>query len=202
MRVVHDFLRDLYATVKKANPRIPLTVSDATLYWQPQPDLTHYDDILDFYDAHVYDDRPNLRDLRHALDKPYIIGEAGASVVGEHFTDQVIEARAVRSLLEQGRADGALAVLVHSIASQNVFPATRDRLTPTGEVLAQFQGAGAALREPSVWPIAGNERALVPFVTTTGAISPIGGAPWQAIKHLGRETAWESPAQHGWAGGP
>jgi hypothetical protein len=200
--VVHQFLKDIYAAAKQANARIPLTVSDATLYWQPQPDLSRYDDILDFYDVHVYDDHPNLSNLRLALDKPYIVGEAGAAVVGEHFTDQAIEAGAVRALLEQGRADGARAVLVHSIANQNVFPRTHDRLTPTGEVLSQFEAGGAALQKPSVWPIVEAKLSLVSFVTANWALSAIPGGPRASIDFAGKEETWVRPPQQPWPGGP
>jgi len=60
---VHSFLHDLYLAARRAAPDAPLTVSDATLYFQPQPDLSLYDDILDFYDVHVYDDHPRLEAL-------------------------------------------------------------------------------------------------------------------------------------------
>ena len=177
-----------------------MTVSDATLYWQPQPDLSLYDDVLDFYDAHVYDDRPNLRNLKRALDKPYIIGEAGAAIVPEHFTDQAIEARVVESLLEQGRAEGARAVLVHSIASQNVFPASRDRLTPTGEVLSRFERTSANRTKPSVWPIVGAKLPLVSFVTADWVTSAVPRTRRSNV--AGKQETWEGPLQQPWPSGP
>jgi hypothetical protein len=160
--LVHDFLRDLYLAAKQAQPDAPLTISDATLYWQPQPDLSLYGDILDFYDVHVYDDHPRLTNLRVILNKPFIIGEAGAAVVGNAFTDQTVEPAVIRSILEQGRQAGATAVLVHSIASQNIFPSTRDRLTPAGEVLAEYTAAEGGSAE---WPIVPIALSLVGFVT-------------------------------------
>ncbi|HET9847217.1 MAG TPA: hypothetical protein VFR68_01515 [Candidatus Dormibacteraeota bacterium] len=160
--LVHQFLRDLYLAAKQAQPDAPLTVSDATLYWQPQADRSIYDDILDFYDVHIYDDHPNLTNLRAILDKPFIIGEAGAAVEGNAFTNQEVEPGVVKSILEQGGRAGASAVLIHSIASQNIFPSTRDRLTPTGEVLAAYQETHGGSAE---WPIVPIAPSLVGFVT-------------------------------------
>jgi len=195
---VHSFLHDLYLAARRAAPDAPLTVSDATLYFQPQPDLTLYDDILDFYDVHVYDDHPRLEALSHTLDKPFIIGEAGAAVEGDAFADQRIEPGVVESILEQGRRAGALAVLVHSIASQNVFPATRDRLTPTGEVLASFDAAQASRSE---WPIVLRALSLVHFVTTIGGIWRWRRTPVAEIA-AGREGLWKRPSGSAWAAGP
>jgi hypothetical protein len=140
--VVHGFLSDLYATAKRVQPHAWFTVSDATLYWHNQPDLAPYRGILDFYDVHVYDDRPVLPDWATQMDRPYIIGEAGAAVEDEHFKDQRIEPAAIRSILEQARSAGVRCVLVHSIANQNVFSGSHDSLTPTGKVLAEFADSG------------------------------------------------------------
>jgi hypothetical protein len=199
---VHQFLRDLYTAAKRANDHIPLTVSDATLYWQPQPDLSRYDDILDFYDVHVYDDHPNLQNVRRALDKPYIVGEAGAAIVGGHFSDQAVEPGVIQSLLEEGRANGAEAVLVHSIANQNVFPASHDRLTPTGEVLAKFDASGTSLREPSIWPIVEGKARLVLFVTTAAALSARSTGSSSSSKYATKEETWVRPLLQPWPGGP
>jgi hypothetical protein len=147
---VHAFLRDLYLVAKQTAPQAWFTVSDATLYWKPRPDLRRYADVLDFYDVHVYDDHPTLIDLRGRFDKPFIVGEAGAAVAGHHFRDQTIEPGVVRTLLEAGQVAGALAVLVHSVADQNVFPASHDRLTPTGAVLSGFPDAAQA---SAIWPL-------------------------------------------------
>lgn len=138
--VVQAWLQDLYRAAKRAAPTAWFTVSDAQLYWSPHPDLSRYDGILDFYDIHIYDDHPKLPDWKSALHKPYIIGEAGAGIKGNHFRDQRINPGAVRYFLEHAEAAGVSLVLVHAIADDNVFPATRDRLTPTGVVLANFKG--------------------------------------------------------------
>jgi hypothetical protein len=189
---VHAFLRDLYVNAKRAQPAMPVTVSDATLYWQPQPDLSLYDDVLDFYDVHVYDDHPDLSRVKHALDKPFMIGEAGAAVSGRHYTDQAVEAVAVRAILEQGLADGARAVLVHSIANQNVFPATRDRLTATGEVLSRF-GAPPRFATNSALPIVLWPFPLVLFVTSRAGRYRAAGRRGRLTTHSRRELRWDRP---------
>lgn len=159
--VVHAFLHELYLIGKQAAPSARFTVSDATLYWNRQLDLWRYSDILDLYDIHIYDDHPSFPDLRGTLDKPFFVGEAGAATLDFHYRDQHIDPGVVRYLLEHAEGAGALAVLVHSISDQNVFPATQDRLTPTGLVLADFT-AGRA--KTSVWPIVPSGEATVPFV--------------------------------------
>ena len=95
--VVHAFLHDLYATAKSAAPRAWFTVSDGNLYVQPVPDLSRFDDILDFYDVHIYDDQPMFGDLGRKLDKPYMVGEAGASLKGDHLHDQSVEPAVVQN---------------------------------------------------------------------------------------------------------
>jgi hypothetical protein len=138
--VVQAFLQDLYRVAKRSAPKAWFTVSDAELYWNPHPDLSRYDGILDFYDIHIYDDHPKLPDWKRVLRKPVIIGEAGAGIKNNHFRDQRINPEVVRYLLEHAEAVGVTLVLVQAIADDNVFPATRDRLTPTGAVLANFKG--------------------------------------------------------------
>jgi hypothetical protein len=172
--VVHDFLRDLYMAAKRGAPKAWLTISDGNLYVQPAPDLSRFDDILDFYDVHIYDDHPALSGLRGALDKPFIIGEAGASLRGNHLHDERIEAGVVRDFLEHGSGAGALTVLIHSISDQNIFPATHDRLTPAGEVLSGFVAAAETADRPIVcW-----SGATVLFVhrTSGGCLTALGPA--------------------------
>ena len=159
--LVHGFLHDLYAAAKRAAPHAWLTVSDGNLYVQPVPDLSRFDDILDFYDVHIYDDHPALLDLRPTLDKPFIVGEAGASLRGDHLHDQRVEAGVVRDFLDHAAGSGALAVLIHSISDQNLFPATHDRLTPAGAVLSNFDRQTA---ERAEWTIVSGPGSLVLFV--------------------------------------
>jgi hypothetical protein len=152
--VVHAWLKDLYRVAKRAAPAAWFTVSDAELYWNPLADLRAFEGILDFYDLHIYDDHPKLPDWKRKLNKPYIIGEAGAGIKDDHFKDQNINPTVVRYLLEHAGAAGARLVLVHSIADDNVFPFTRDRLTPTGTVLANFKGRapeGISLMVPATY---------------------------------------------------
>ena len=168
--VVHRFLRDLYLAAKAAAPHAWFTVSDGNLYVQPAPDLSRFDDILDFYDVHAYDDHPDLSQLRNRLDKPFIVGEAGAALRGDHLHDPAAQAGSVRDFLEQAQASGALTVLIHSISDQNVFPSTHDRLTPAGIELSRFDGSTQAT---ATWPIVRDAIPLVLFVHRAGTGSLI-----------------------------
>jgi hypothetical protein len=168
--LVHAFLHDLYGAAKGAAPQAWFTVSDGNLYVQPVPDLSRFDDILDFYDVHIYDDHPAIGDLRGRLDKPFIVGEAGASLKGDHLHDQRIEPGVVRDFLDHAQGAGALAMLIHSISDQNVFPATHTALTPAGTVLASFDSPVA---ETAEWPIVHRPQSTVLFVqkACTGSLT-------------------------------
>jgi hypothetical protein len=132
--VVHNFLRDLYQAAKRGAPGAMFTVSDTTeIYWHNPPDLQIYDGVLDYYDIHVYDDRPAYPNWRAMLNKPYIVGEAGASTDGDHFEDQKLNPPALRYLLDQAAAHGVSAVLAHG----DLLTSSGD-LTPSGQVIAQF----------------------------------------------------------------
>jgi hypothetical protein len=191
--LVHAFLHDLYAAAKGAAPRAWLTVSDGNLYVQPAPDLSRFDDILDFYDVHIYDDHPALAELRGRLDKPFIVGEAGAALRGDHLHDQRIEPGAVRDFLEHAAGAGALAVLIHSISDQNIFPASHDRLTPAGAVLSSFDGPIGGTAE---WPIVPGRGSTVLFVqrTRTSCLTVLNPAnPCSTIR--GGKGPWNRPAR-------
>jgi hypothetical protein len=139
-QIVHKWLSDLYQTAKRAAPAAEFTVSDATeLYWNPVPDLTKYDDVVDFYDVHIYDDSPHYPDWRSTLGKPFIVGEAGASTFQKHYEDQTLNSKAVGYLLQQAQANGASTVL----AQGQAFSRTRDSLTPTGAAVAAFLARGS-----------------------------------------------------------
>ncbi len=132
--VVHDFLRDLYQAAKRGAPGALLTVSDTTeIYWHNPPNLRIYDGVLDYYDIHVYDDRPVYPNWRALLNKPYIVGEAGAATDGQHFEDQHLNPPVLRYLLDEAAAHGVSAVLAHG----NLLSNNGD-LTPSGQVIAQF----------------------------------------------------------------
>jgi|GEM_PF-1462992 len=140
-QVVHDWIRDLYRTAKRAAPAAMFTASDTTeLYWNPNPNLSLYQDSVDFYDIHVYDDNPIYPDWKSTLGKPYIVGEAGASTANGHLDNQALNSKAVDYLLRHAKAAGVSAVLVQG----KVFTAARDSLTPTGSTVAQFVGPGSA----------------------------------------------------------
>jgi len=147
---IHAWLRDLYTTAKHSAPMAMLTVSDSTeLYWNPSPDLSKYRDVVDFYDIHVYDDRPKYPNWRWTLDKPYIVGEAGASTVGHHYDDQAINAAAVTYLLDHSRSAGVSFVLVQGAA----FGSSRGVLTPTGEALASYLRRASTARTTGPNPV-------------------------------------------------
>lgn len=132
---VHAWLADLYRVARASAPSAKFTVSDATeLYWNPDPDLTKYRDVVDFYDVHVYDDRPVYPAWGTLLDKPYIVGEAGASTAGGHYDDQAMNSQAVAYLLSHARSAGVSFVLVQGQS----FTLDRRSLTPTGVALAAF----------------------------------------------------------------
>jgi hypothetical protein len=139
---VHSWLVDLYRVAKRAAPGAWLTVSDTTeLYWRDFPDLTKYEGCLDFYDIHIYDDNPHYPTIwKTLLNKPYIVGEAAADVGTGHYKNQPINAAVVGYLLAHAREAGVSAVLPVSVEDENLFASTRDALTPTGMVLAAFDG--------------------------------------------------------------
>lgn len=155
-QVVHDWLRDLYQAAKRAAPAAKFTVSDATeLYWNPDPDLAKYQDVVDFYDIHIYDDSPRYPDWKSTLHKPYIVGEAGASIAHGHLDDQAINSKAVDYLLRNAQAAGVSAVLIQG----SVFTPARDSLTPTGTELAQFVSLGSPQAPPARWDPVGAVKA-------------------------------------------
>jgi hypothetical protein len=134
---VHDWMRDLYQTARCAAPQGWYTVSDSIeLYWHRPPDLSRYDDSVDFYDIHVYSDNPEVPDWGQTLHKPFVLGEVGAGINDNHFLDQTYDARAVSFWLCNGRSAGASAVFVHTGGGDVVFPLDRSHLTRTGDVVA------------------------------------------------------------------
>jgi hypothetical protein len=94
---------------------------------------------VDFYDVHVYDDHPKLPNWKAQLQKPFMIGEMGGAVDSGHYRDQKINPQVIRFWLEQARSGGLSATLAHS-AENNLYPADRSSLTPSGQVVADFQG--------------------------------------------------------------
>lgn len=133
---VHGWIRDLYRTAKCAAPGAWFTISDTTeLYWNDSPDVGLYEDAVDYYDVHVYDDRPKLPDWKRLLRRPYVLGEVGAEVDNDHYRNQGLNSQAVAFWLANARAAGASAVLAHN-GDGVVFPADRSGLTATGRVLA------------------------------------------------------------------
>jgi hypothetical protein len=137
-QVVHDWLRDLYRVAKAAAPPARFTVSDTTeIYWNPDPNLGLYSDVVDFYDVHIYDDHPRYPSWLVQLRKPFIVGEAGASTANGHYDNQALNSVAVDYLLAHAQAAGASTVL----AQGQAFSPNRDALTPTGAAVAGFLAA-------------------------------------------------------------
>jgi hypothetical protein len=131
---VHSWIRDLYQTAKLAAPAAWLTVSDTTdLYWKDSPDTAKYEDAVDFYDIHVYDDHPRPRSWQQDLHKPYLLGEVGGDV-DRGLKDQAVNSRVVGFWLSHARALGIAAVLAHD-ADRAVYSLSSG-LTPTGRVVA------------------------------------------------------------------
>ena len=159
---VHGWLADLYRVARAAAPTARFTFSDATeLYWNPDPDLAKYEDVVDFYDVHVYDDRPVYPAWRSILNKPYIVGEAGASTAGRHYDDQAMNSQAVGYLLGHARSAGVSFVLVQGQS----FTSDRRALTPTGAALAIFLSANSGASQTQSRP--GPVDALVAFAVST-----------------------------------
>jgi len=133
-RTVHAWIKDLYQAAKRAAPRAWFTVSDTTeLYWKDRPDTARYDDAVDFYDVHVYDDNPSPKDWQRNLHKPYLLGEVGGDI--KHgFKDQSVNSRVVSYWLSRARALGIKAVLAHA-AEGAVYSLRSGTLTPTGRVV-------------------------------------------------------------------
>jgi hypothetical protein len=131
---VHAWITDLYRTAKQAAPSAWLTVSDTTeLYWKDVPDTAKYAGTVDFYDIHVYDDHPSVRDWRRTLDKPYLLGEVGGDI--DHgFKDQTVNSRVVSFWLGHARELGIRAVLAHA-GDGAVYSLRTGSLTPTGKVV-------------------------------------------------------------------
>jgi hypothetical protein len=160
-QVVHDWMKDLYQVARRAAPSAWFTFSDATeLYWNPSPDMTKYQDVVDFYDIHIYDDNPRYPDWKSELHKPYIVGEAGASTANSHLDDQAINSRAIDYLLQHALPAGVSTVLVQGRA----FSSNRDALTPTGTAVADYLAGGRTATKAG-WDPAG---AVAAAVVSTG----------------------------------
>lgn len=131
---VHAWITDLYRAAKQAAPNAWLTVSDTTeLYWKDVPETAKYAGAVDFYDIHVYDDHPSVRDWRRSLDKPYLLGEVGGDI--DHgFKDKSVNARVVSFWYSHARELGVRAVLAHA-ADGAVYSLSSGKVTPTGRVV-------------------------------------------------------------------
>jgi hypothetical protein len=133
-RTVRAWILDEYRTARCAAPNAWFTFSDTTeLYWKTPPNTALYAGAVDFYDIHIYDDHPTDRDWRGTLDKPYLLGEVGASV-GNGLQDDSVNSRVVGFWLARAPGLGASAVLAQ-VGGANVF-SLKDGLMQTGQVVA------------------------------------------------------------------
>jgi hypothetical protein len=131
--VVHAWITDLYRAAKSAAPQAWLTVSDTTeLYWKDPPNVAPYDGAVDYYDIHVYDDHPGVRDWAHTLKRPYVLGEVGGDFA-HGFKVQAVNSQVVGFWLSHARALGISGVLAHS--SDGSVYSLSSGLTPTGRVI-------------------------------------------------------------------
>ena len=98
---------------KEAAPSAWFTVSDtAGLYWPDHPQTEKYAGATDFYDVHIYDPNPKVRDFGKLLGKPVILGEVGSPAGG--FDDMRRNAPVARFYIGHAKECGISAVLMHT----------------------------------------------------------------------------------------
>jgi hypothetical protein len=133
-QTVRAWMLDEYRTARCAAPNAWFTFSDTTeLYWKSPPDTALYAGAVDYYDIHIYDNHPSVRDWRGTLDKPYVLGEVGGSV-GNGLANESVNSRVVGFWLAQGPGLGASAVLAQ-VGGASVYSLKRG-LMRTGQVVA------------------------------------------------------------------
>jgi len=148
--VMHDFYRDFYAAVRGAGTRQPVGMdSIATVRSILETDkagalvnLPWYRDVADYYNVHLYNDAGAVPAPAARLDKPWIIGEAGASESGLHYGDPRYETLALAAFLANGRRLGARAVLPWSVTDSKALVRFEDGkpvLGPSGQMLAAMK---------------------------------------------------------------
>lgn len=148
--VMHDFYRDFYAAVRETGTRQPAGMdSIATVNSILETDqsgalvnLPWYRDVADFYNIHLYNDAGAVPAQAARLDKPWIIGEAGASEQGLRYGDPRYETPALTAFLANGRRLGARAVLPWSVTDSKAlvrFENGKPTLGPSGQMLASWQ---------------------------------------------------------------
>ncbi len=148
--VMYDFYHDFYAAVRGAGTRQPVGMdSIATVSSILEMDkagtlvnLSWYRDVADFYNIHLYNDAGAVPSQAARLDKPWIIGEAGASEQGLHYGDPRYETPALAAFLANGWRLGARATLPWSFTDSKAlvrFENGRPELGPSGRMLAARQ---------------------------------------------------------------
>jgi hypothetical protein len=152
--LMHDFYRDFYAAVRGTGTRHPIGMdSIATVGSILEMDkagtlvnLPWYRDVADYYNIHLYNDAGEVPAQAARLDKPWIIGEAGASEAGLHYGDPRYETPALAAFLANGRRLGARAVLPWSVTDSKAlvrFDSGKPVLGPSGQMLATWEEKAA-----------------------------------------------------------
>jgi len=126
VEIMHDYLRDSYQTIKKADPN-RLVTFEVTANHQSSPVGTFYkyrqliEDCVDYYQVGAYNNNGILaEDLLPDLDqvdKPVILGECGAS----EFWLPAINAEALQKFWDEAKALGIKAVLPWSFVEDNII---------------------------------------------------------------------------------
>ena len=148
--VMHDFYRDFYTAVRGTGTSQPVGMdSIATVSSLLEMDkagtlvnLPWYRDVADYYNVHLYNDAGAVPAQAARLDKPWIIGEAGASESGLHYGDPRYETPALAAFLANGRRLGARAVLPWSVTDSKAlvhFENGKPVLGPSGQLLAAWK---------------------------------------------------------------
>lgn len=149
--VMHDFYHDFYTAVRGTGTSQPVGMdSIATVSSILEADgagalvnLPWYRDVADYYNVHLYNDEGAVPAQVSRLDKPWIIGEAGASEPGLRYGDSHYETPALTAFLANGRRLGAQAVLTWSFTDSKAlvrFENGKPVLGPSGQMLAVFAG--------------------------------------------------------------
>jgi len=117
--------------------------------------LPYYEDACDYYNLHLYNDGGIIPPNASTLDKPWIVGEAGATDsptdTPEHYADpaQPYEMNAVKNFLATGKPMGALAVLFWAFTGNPNFDTIVNGqvvLGPVGEYLVSTAKAPLTTR--------------------------------------------------------
>lgn len=113
--VVHDFLVDFYQTIKSTSTTQPVGIDNSPYFKLPVTDPKNqrlFTDAADYYNLHLYRDDGVIPDTSK-LDKPFIIGELGATQNKEvrHLYSLDYNLPAVQNFYQNGLKAGAKTVM-------------------------------------------------------------------------------------------